>query len=59
MRLDELTTNKLGQYKTAAGKDASIADKAGDTQKANKRFSGIVKATKKQFDNETKQPTKA
>lgn len=49
MRLDEISTEKLGQYKTAAGKSATAADKAGDTAKANKRFSGIVKATKKQF----------
>lgn len=54
MRLDEISTEKLGKYKTAAGKDATAADKAGDTAKANKRFSGIVKATKKQFDNDAK-----
>lgn len=54
MRLDEISTKKLGDYKKAAGAQASAADKAGDTAKANKRFSGIIKATKKQFDNETK-----
>ena len=54
MRLDEISTKKLADYKTAAGKDAGASDKIGDTKKADKRFSGIVKATKKQFDNETK-----
>lgn len=50
----ELSSAKLGQYKTAAGAQASVADKAGDTKKADKRFSGIVKATKKQFANDEK-----
>jgi hypothetical protein len=52
--LEELSTEKLAQYKKAAGADASAADKTGDTKKANKRFSGIVKATKKQFANDEK-----
>ncbi len=50
----ELSSEKLGQYKKAAGAQASAADKAGDTKKADKRFSGIIKATKKQFDNDAK-----
>jgi len=50
----ELSTTKLAKYKTAASKDASAADKKGDTAKANKRFSGIVKATNKQFANDAK-----
>jgi hypothetical protein len=50
----ELSSEKLGQYKKAAGAQASAADKAGDTKKADKRFSGIVKATKKQFANDEK-----
>jgi len=50
----ELSSNKLGQYKKAAGAQASAADKAGNTKKADKRFSGIVKATKKQFANDEK-----
>jgi hypothetical protein len=54
MRLDEISTDTLGKYKTAAGKQASEADKKGDTAKANKRFKGIVKATNKQFDNDKK-----
>jgi RNA polymerase sigma factor (sigma-70 family) len=50
----ELSSEKLGQYKKAAGAQASAADKIGDTKKADKRFSGIVKATKKQFANDEK-----
>ena len=52
--LKELSNEKLGQYKAAAGAQASAADKAGNTKKADKRFSGIVKATKKQFANDEK-----
>jgi hypothetical protein len=58
MRLDEISTKKLADYKTAAGKDASEADKKGDFKRGDKRFSGIVKATKKQFDNDAKKSTK-
>ena len=54
----ELSNEKLGQYKKGAGADASAADKAGDTKKADKRFSGIVKATKKQFANDAKKNVK-
>jgi hypothetical protein len=53
-RLKELSTNKLAQYKTAAAAQASAADKSGDFKKGDKRFSGIVKATKKQFSNDNK-----
>lgn len=52
--LKELSNNTLGRYKKAAGADASAADKAGNTKRADKRFSGIVKATKKQFANDAK-----
>ena len=52
--LTELSNDKLTQYKTAAAADASKADKEGDFKKGDKRFSGIVKATKKQFDNDAK-----
>lgn len=55
--LDEVSTELLAKYKTAAGKDASAADKSGDTARGNKRFSGIVKATKKQFANDAKKKT--
>lgn len=53
-RIDEISNEVLAKYKQAAGKDASDADKKGDFEKGNKRFSGIVKATKKQFDNDKK-----
>ena len=52
--LTELSNEKLAQYKTAASADASKADSEGDFKKGNKRFSGIVKATKKQFANDEK-----
>jgi len=45
---------KLANYKTAAGADASAADAAGDFARGNKRFKGINRATKKQFDNDAK-----
>jgi hypothetical protein len=57
-RVDEISTELLAKYKTAAGKDASDADKKGNVTRGNKRFSGIVKATKKQFDNDSKKNTK-
>jgi hypothetical protein len=56
-QIDEVSNELLGRYKTAAGQQASQLDKAGgraNIQKANKRFSGIVKATKKQFANDAK-----
>ena len=52
VQIDELSNNLLGRYKTAAGADASKADKDGDYDKGNKRFSGIMRATKKQFAND-------
>lgn len=53
-QIDELSNEKLGAYKKAAGADASAADKSGNFAKGNKRFSGIIKATKKQFANDAK-----
>jgi hypothetical protein len=53
-QLDEISNEKLSQYKTAAATDAGKADKEGDYKRGDKRFSGIVKATKKQFANDTK-----
>lgn len=53
-QIDELSTNLLGKYKTAAGVSAKSADAAGNYVKGNKRFSGINKATNKQFDNDLK-----
>jgi hypothetical protein len=58
MRIDEISTKKLADYKTAAAQDARASDKVGDTQRANKRFSGVVKATIKQFDNDAKKKSK-
>jgi hypothetical protein len=56
-KINELSTDKLADYKKKAGDSASAADKAGDTKTGNKRFSGIMKATRKQFDNDAKQKT--
>ena len=53
-QLDELSNKKLGQYKTAAGSDATAADKSGDYKRGNKRMRGINNATKKEFDNDAK-----
>ena len=58
-QVSEISNDKLAQYKTAAGADASAADKRGDYERGNKRFKGIVKATIKQGENDldrTKQP---
>ena len=53
--VNELSNELLGSYKKKAGEQASAADKAGDFKKGNKRFSGIVRATKKQFANDVKE----
>lgn len=50
----ELSSEKLAQYKKAASADASAADKSGNFQRGNKRYSGIIRATMKQFDNDAK-----
>lgn len=52
--VNELSTEKLAQYKTAAAKDAKKADQAGDFKRGDKRFHGMVQATKKQFDKDAK-----
>jgi len=52
--LTELSTDKLAQYKTAAALDAGASDKRGDYERGDKRFAGIIKATKKQFANDLK-----
>lgn len=60
-QLDELSPDTLASYKKKAGAQASELDKAAwggapDAQdkinKANKRFSGIIRATKKELDND-------
>lgn len=55
IQVDELSNALLSRYKTKAGEQASAADKAGDYKKGNKRFSGIIKATNKQFKNDLKE----
>ena len=50
--LTELSNTKLGKYKTAAGADATAADKSGNFKRGNKRMSGITNATKKEFAND-------
>jgi hypothetical protein len=52
--INELSNEKLTQYKHAAAADAGQADLAGNYKHADKRFSGIIKATKKQFANDVK-----
>jgi hypothetical protein len=54
-KLNELSPETLARYKKAAGADATKADKEGDFKRGNKRFSGIVRATKKEFDKPTKE----
>ena len=53
-QIDELSTNLLARYKTAAGASAKAADASGNYAKGDKRFKGINKATNKQFDNDLK-----
>lgn len=52
--VSELSNATLSRYKTKAAKSASAADKAGNYKKADKRFSGITRATNKQFKNDAK-----
>jgi hypothetical protein len=66
--INELSPQTLASYKQKAGADASKSDRLaqasrsiGDhdmaqklTNRANKRFSGIVRATKKEFNNDAK-----
>ena len=48
--ITELSTDLLDRYKEKAAADSAKADKEGDTARSDKRFSGVVKATSKQFD---------
>lgn len=52
--LNEISNEVLSKYKSAAGADASKANKEGDMKRGDKRFHGIVQATKKQFSNDAK-----
>ena len=51
VELDELSNELLHRYKEKAADDARASDAKGDFKKGDKRFSGIVSATKKQFAN--------
>lgn len=53
-QLDELSSDLLGRYKKKASDAATEADKKGDFKTGDKRYSGIVKATTKQFANDMK-----
>jgi hypothetical protein len=62
-KVDEVSSELLGRYKKGASAQSSQLDKeafagAPDAkqkiEKSNKRYSGIIKATKKQFDNDAK-----
>lgn len=55
--LEELSMATLTNYKKKAGESASVADKAGNYALGNKRFSGIVKATKKQLEKDVNEET--
>jgi hypothetical protein len=52
--LNELSTQKLAQYKTAAAADAKKSDAAGNYARGDRRFRGINQATIKQFSNDAK-----
>lgn len=52
--INEISNALLTKYKSGASKSASSADALGDIKTGNKRFSGIVKATNKQFANDAK-----
>jgi hypothetical protein len=52
MRIDEISSALLAKYKKEAGKAASEADKRGEFEKGHKRFKGIVRATKKEFEKD-------
>jgi hypothetical protein len=53
-QIDELSTDLLAKYKTASHANAKASDEAGNYAKGDKRFAGINKATRKQFDNDLK-----
>lgn len=52
--INELSSDLLARYKEKAGMAASAADKAGKYDLGHKRFKGIMKATFKQFANDSK-----
>ena len=50
--ISELSPETLASYKKKAGQSASQADKEGNYKLGDKRFSGIVRATKKELDKD-------
>ena len=52
--VNEISSKLLARYKTKAADESGKAFNSGDITKSNKRFSGVVKATNKQFDNDKK-----
>ena len=55
-QLDELSNELLGRYKDKAVVSHGEAEKAKNYKLSDKRFSGVVKATNKQFANFRKKP---
>lgn len=58
-QLNELSPQTLASYKKKAGADATQADKRGDYSRGNKRMSGIMQATRKEFANDEKKVPEA
>jgi len=58
-QVNELSNDTLASYKKKAGADATAADKQGDYKRGDKRMSGIIKATKKEFSNDSKNVNEA
>lgn len=50
--INEISSEKLAQYKTAAGVSARAADVKGDYDLGHKRFKGIMRATQKELDRD-------
>ena len=57
-QLDEISNDAYAIYKSHSGEDARKADQEGDYERANKRFKGIIRATKGQFRNDAKKHDK-
>ena len=58
-KVNELSPQTLATYKKKAGADATASDKVGNFKRGDKRMSGIMKATRKEFDNDSKNVTEA
>jgi hypothetical protein len=55
-QLSELSNKLLDRYKEKAAADSLKSDREGNYKRGDKRFSGVVKATNKQFAYMRKQP---